>query len=89
MVKYIVWWLSLNSKEYDVTIGNFLACTCFDFVSMMARSLGKQGTWIPCKHIYYIFQHVMFCRDAKEFIHHPTWSENEVHFLLFNAMTIK
>jgi hypothetical protein len=41
---------------------------------MMARSLGKQGTWFPSKHIYYIFQHVMFRRDAKEFIHQPTWN---------------
>jgi len=30
-----------NSKGYDITISNFLACTCLDFVLIMVGLLGK------------------------------------------------
>jgi hypothetical protein len=26
---------------------------------------------VQCKHIYYILQHVMYCKQLKEFIHCP------------------
>jgi len=29
-----------NKKQYEVTIGNFLAYTCLDFVTMTSSSLG-------------------------------------------------
>jgi hypothetical protein len=29
-----------NRKQYEVTIGNFLTCTCIDFVLIMKGSLG-------------------------------------------------
>jgi hypothetical protein len=50
-----------NKIQYEVTIGNFLACTCLDFITMMSSSLGWWKKWVPCKHVYYVLQHVMFC----------------------------
>jgi hypothetical protein len=32
-----------------------------DFVTMISNSLGQQGKWVPCKHMYYVLWHVMFC----------------------------
>ncbi len=43
-------------------------CTCMDFVTMVSSSLGKQGKWVPCKHMYYVLQHVMFCAQVEIFI---------------------
>jgi hypothetical protein len=50
-----------NKKQYEIIIGNFLACTCLDFVTMMSSLLGWRGKWVPYKHMYYVLQHVMFC----------------------------
>ncbi len=38
---------NLNKKQYEVTIRNFLACTCLDFVAMIYGSLGWQRKWVP------------------------------------------
>ncbi len=70
-----------NCKQYEVIIGNFPTYTCIDFVLMMTCSLGIHGKWVHCKHLYYILQQVMLCGLMKTFIHHPTWSWNEVHKL--------
>jgi hypothetical protein len=32
-----------STKQYEVMIVNFLTCTCVDFVTMMASSLGGRG----------------------------------------------
>jgi hypothetical protein len=70
-----------NHKQYEVTNDNFHACTCMDFVLLMTGSLGACGKWVHCKHLYYILQHVMLCGLMETFIHHLTWSWNEVHKL--------
>jgi hypothetical protein len=44
----------LSIKQYEVMIGNFPNCTCVDFIQMMASSLGGQGKWVHCKHLYFI-----------------------------------
>ncbi len=44
---------------------------------------------MPCKHIYYESQHVMFCGEFEIFIHFPTRSYDEVHHLLFRAIASK
>jgi hypothetical protein len=51
-----------NKKQYEVTIGNFPAYTYMDFVTMVSSSLGKQGKWVPCKHMDYVLQqcHVLW-----------------------------
>ncbi len=43
MVKYIKSFLDPieNGKQYEVMIGDFLACNYMDFVSMMTSSLGS------------------------------------------------
>jgi hypothetical protein len=63
-----------NCKQYEVTIGNFLAYTYIYFVLMMKCSFGARGKRVHCKHLYYILQHVMLCRLMEMFIHRLTWS---------------
>jgi len=78
-----------NQRQYEVTIGNFLTFICFDFVTILLGSWGRQRKWVPCKHIYYVLQHVMFCGEFEIFIHFPTWSCNEFCCLLFHAIAFK
>jgi len=63
-----------DDNQYDATIGNFLRCSCVYFVRMLVGSLGGHGAYVQCKHVYHIFQMIMFCRLTKEFIHYCTWS---------------
>jgi hypothetical protein len=42
-----------KQQLYEVTVGDFPACTCIDFISMKASALGKKK-WICCKHLYFI-----------------------------------
>jgi hypothetical protein len=67
-----------NTKRYEVTIGNFPNCIYVDFIQMMASSLGGQGEWVHCKHLYFILKNLMYCGQTKPFIHFPAWSWNEV-----------
>jgi hypothetical protein len=34
-------------------------------VTMVLGSLGKWGKLVPCKHMYYVLQHVMFVANLK------------------------
>jgi hypothetical protein len=63
---------NLDKRQYEITIGTFTTCTCMDFVTMISSSLGKQGKWVLCKHMYYVLQHVMFCGEFEIFIHFLT-----------------
>lgn len=54
-----------NIRQYEITIRNFLACSCLDIVTMVLSSLGKWRKWVPCKHMYYVLQHVMFMANMK------------------------
>jgi hypothetical protein len=49
-----------NKKQYEITMGNFLTCTCLGFATMISSSLGQPGKWVPYKHMYYVLQYVMF-----------------------------
>lgn len=72
-----------KQKEYQVTISNFPACTCPDFINMSAAALGKRGKWVHCKHLYYLFRYLMKVHVVNDnYIHHPTFSYNEVERLL-------
>jgi hypothetical protein len=51
-----------NHKQYEVMISDYLVYNCVDFASMMVLSLGKQGPWVPYKHLYYILQYAMYSR---------------------------
>ncbi len=72
----------LDDQRYDVTIGNFLGCSCVYFVKMLVGSLGARGVYVHCKHVYHVLQMIMFCGLMEEFIHHCTWSWDEVQRLL-------
>ncbi len=65
-----------STKQYEVTVGNFLNCTCVDSIQMMASSLGGRGKWVHYKHLY--LQNMMYYGQTKPFIHFLTWSWNEV-----------
>ncbi len=43
-----------NDKQYDVTIGNFLRCSCVYFVIMLVASLGSRGAYVQCKRVYHV-----------------------------------
>jgi hypothetical protein len=44
-----------KQQLYEVTVGDFPACTCIDFISMKASALGNsKKKWICYKHIYFI-----------------------------------
>jgi hypothetical protein len=84
----IVFNQNLNKKQYEVTIGDFPACNCLDFVEMISNSLGWWGKWVPCKHMYYVLQHVLFCGEFESSIHFPTWNCDEVRCLLNRDVTL-
>ncbi len=41
-------------QRYDVTIGNFLRCSCVYFVKMLAGSSGAHGVYVHCRHVYHV-----------------------------------
>jgi hypothetical protein len=53
---------------------------------MISNSLG-QGKWVPCKHMYYVLQHVMFCGEFEIFIYFQTWNCDDVYCLLIRDVT--
>ncbi len=65
-----------------MTIKNYLGCSCVYFVTMLEGFLGGCGVFMQCKHVYHVLQTIMFCGLTKEFIHHYTWSWDEVQRLL-------
>jgi hypothetical protein len=72
-----------------VTIGNFLGCSCVYFVIMLPSSMRGHGVYVQCKCVYHVLQMIMFCGFTDEFIHHCTWSWNEVERLLNHYKALK
>jgi hypothetical protein len=75
-----------DKKVYQIIISHFPECTCPDFLNMAMASIGKQGQYVNCKHLYYIFCY--FCKmnyENDKFIHSPSFSFNEVKQLLVQA----
>ncbi len=75
-----------DDKRYNVTIRNFLWCSCVYFVAMLA--LGGLGTYMQCKHVYHILQLIMFCGLKEDFIHYCMWSWDEVQCLLQHSKAL-
>jgi hypothetical protein len=78
-----------DKKVYRITVSHFPKCTCPDFLNMVVASIGKQGQYVNCKHLYYIFRY--FCKmncEGDKFIHSPSFSFNEVKQLLIQAQII-
>jgi hypothetical protein len=75
-----------KQQLYEVTIGDFPACKCLNFISMKSYALGnRQKKWIYCKHIYFILQRFMGCIVDDKFVHCPAYTFNEVKMLLDQA----
>ncbi len=74
-----------NDEQYNVTIENFLACSCVYFVAMLATFLGSHGAYVQCKHVYHVSKTIMFYGLIKKFIHHYMWNWDEVQHLLMHS----
>lgn len=49
--------VNLHQKQYEITIGNFLACTCLDFVIMLlwlVREMGAMQTHLLHVATYHV-----------------------------------
>ena len=85
--------ITLQSKPpptncvYQLTISSYPNCTCPAFKEKMSK-FGRRGVPFKyCKHLYYIF--VKVCALDPElnlFIHAPTFSFNEIKFVLENGI---
>ena len=64
-------------------MNSLLECNCANFLHMNSKFGHKQNSSLNCKHLYYIFIKV-FNLDAEVnlFIHAPTFSFNEIKFIL-------
>ena len=72
-----------KQQPYEVTIGDFQACTCIDFISMKASALGNgKKKWIYCKYLYFILQQFLGRTIDDKFVHCPAWTPNKVKMLL-------
>ena len=75
---------------YRVTIGDMRHCTCPDCTKMSSQSLRKEEISMDDKHLYYVFG--FLCKvdyDSDKFMYGPTYSYNEVMWLLELAGVVK
>jgi hypothetical protein len=81
---------SISKQQlYEVTIGDYPACSCIDFISMKASALGNgKKKWICCKHLYFILQQFLGATIDDKFVHCPAWTPNEVKMLLERSEVI-
>jgi hypothetical protein len=70
-------------------INAYSTCNYVDVSSMMVSSFNKWGPQVPCKHVYYILQHVMCFGIKKLFTHYPSLNRNEIHRLLNHAKVLR
>lgn len=72
-----------ETNAYKITIGPEPGCTCPYFKEMSVKSLGKRPPWVPCKHLYYIFNVICNLDQFQDtFIHCPSLSFNEVKSIM-------
>jgi hypothetical protein len=72
-----------KASQYLITIGQFPSCDCPFFKDMSAKSLGKRGQWVNCKHMYYVFTQICnLLPEVDQFIHAPSFSYNEIKHVL-------
>jgi hypothetical protein len=72
----------LHNNFYEVIVSCYPVCICIDFISMLASFIEKEGKYLPCKHLYFIYAKKMNCDTKNFFIHLPTLSWNKVYRLL-------
>ena len=81
--------IALQSKSepqppiYQVTVSSLPECNCAYFLDMISKFGRTRNFYQNCKHFYYIFIKVSnFDAEVNLFIHAPTFSFNEVKFIL-------
>lgn len=75
--------LITKRQLYKVTIGDLSICTCIDFVSMNASTLGNgKKKWIYFKHLYFTLQQFLGAIVKNKFVYCPAWTFNKVKMLL-------
>lgn len=75
-----------NQKVYRITISDFPACTCEDFITMSTAALGSRKSWVNCKHLYYVFRFICKANlENDKYIHAPSLSFDEVKLLLVGS----
>ena len=75
--------IAYNKNAYRVTMGQFLTCTCLDFVNMVVSAIRGRQQYINCNHLYYLYR--SFCKmdiQKDKFIHAPSYSFSELKELL-------
>ena len=76
-----------ESNLYKITVGPEPGCTCPNFKEMSVKSLGKRPPWVPCKHLYYIYNAICNLEMHRDsYIHAPTLSFNEVKTILESGL---
>jgi len=55
----------LDDKGYDVTIGNFLRCSCVYFVTMLVGSLGNCGVFVQSNMCITFYRWLCFVGSLK------------------------
>jgi hypothetical protein len=76
-----------NIEYHMIIIGSFPDYSCPYFKGMLTKSLGKQGQWANCKHLYFIF--IDICNldcEVDVFMHAPSFSFKEVKHVLENGV---
>ena len=68
---------------YHIILGQFLTCTCSDFVNMVVSAIRGRQQYVYCKHLYYLYRYFykMHINNHK-FIHAPSYSFNELKLIL-------
>ena len=75
-----------NQKVYRITVSDFPACTCEDFITMSTAALGSRKSWVNCKHLYYVFRFICKAKlEDDKYIHAPSLSFDEVKLLLVGS----
>jgi hypothetical protein len=76
-----------NIEQFMITTGFLPNYSCPYFKGMLTKSLGKQGQWTNCKHLYFIF--TIICNldcEVDVFTHAPSFSFKEVKRILENGV---
>ena len=81
--------LTLQSKPaptqsiYQLTVSSLPECNCPAFIDMISKFGRKRNPFLHCKHLYFVFVKVSNADPEVDlFIHAPTFSFNEVKFIL-------
>jgi hypothetical protein len=88
--------LTLQSKPtpiqsiYQLTVSSLPECNCPAFKDMISNFGRKRNSFLHCKHLFFIFVKISNTDPEVDlFIHAPTFSFNEVKFILEGSLLIQ